>query len=479
MGDEDQPATSTEGPPSGGTRRTPSGRGTPRGWLAGALIVLTSVSVVASTFAVWVHRTVFDTDRFMETVSPALDDPVFYHLIGERTSTEVLELLDLDTKVTKSLADLDDLLSQTIRDSVGVGERGRRLLELLDRPKLTVLAPPIVAGLESRVDAGINAFFTSEEFTLRFPDLVEQSHEVVIALARNDMSELPNVYVEGEEVRLNLIPAITEALKQVEEDIRGFFPALDLPDMVTDRVDEGRAQLAAAIGKELPEDFGQLTIMSKDDLGGLQAVAVTLDRAVWALVLVSVALGAASIGVARNRRRSAVHLGLGVVVGITLASVAVGRFERALVDEITSPGGAQAARALFGEVLSDLRTLVLVVVIVAVLVSIAAHLAGRPAWLRGTGDAFGRLTARTSGASVLDRWVAGHHDALRVAGIGVAVLVVVVTTPGFSGALGVVALLIGYLWVVAAARRRVDRAHGYVSSSQVADGMGDEDGSRD
>ena len=47
-------------------------------------VFLTALSVVATTVAVWAHETAIDTDKFMETVQPALDDPALYTALSER-----------------------------------------------------------------------------------------------------------------------------------------------------------------------------------------------------------------------------------------------------------------------------------------------------------------------------------------------------------------------------------------------------------
>ncbi len=47
-------------------------------------VFLTALSVLATTVAVWAHETAIDTDKFMETVQPALDDPALHTALRER-----------------------------------------------------------------------------------------------------------------------------------------------------------------------------------------------------------------------------------------------------------------------------------------------------------------------------------------------------------------------------------------------------------
>ncbi|HEU4895465.1 MAG TPA: hypothetical protein VFT85_06480 [Acidimicrobiia bacterium] len=406
-------------------------------WL---LVVLTSLGVVSSTIAIWAHQTVFDTDRFMETLDPALDDPALYAVLGDRASTSVLEALDLDARVTEALSRLDDYLSQALLDAIELDQRALDLLSRFDRPSLDALAPPIVESLETRITDRIEGFFASEAFVSRFPEVVRRTHEVTIALVRDELEELPNVYIAEGEVRLNLIPFITEALRSVVEDLRGFLPDIDLPAIVSDRLDEGRQQLADAIQAELPEDFGQVTVMSEDALGEVQAVAERLDRFVWLIVLGTILMAALTIALSPARRRTAVHLALGVVIGIAIALVVIRRLESAIVAQVTTPDGSEAARVLLGRVFSSLRSVQWVVAIGAAVVGIVAYLAGRPAWVT-------RVTA-TARSAETSEWVAGHHDALRLAGIAVAVVVFFIVGLELWAVALIAVVLAGYLWLI-------------------------------
>jgi hypothetical protein len=412
-------------------------------WL---LVVLTSLGVVSSTIAIWAHQTVFDTDQFMETLDPALTDPALYAVIGDRASSSVLEALDLEMRVTDALSRLDEYISQALLEAIDLDERALELLSRFDRPSLDALAPPIVESLETRVRDRVESFFASEAFVSRFPDLVRRTHEVTVALVRNEMQELPNVYIAEGEVRLNLIPFITEALRTVVDDLRGFLPDIDLPTVVSDRLADGREQMAEAIQAELPEDFGQVTVMSEDALGEVQGAAERLDRFVWLLVLTTVLLGALTIAVAPARRRTAVHLALGVVIGIVIASVVVRRLEGAILTQVTSPDGNEAARVLLGRVFSSLRTFQWIVAIGALVVGVVAYLAGRPAWVTR-----GVATARSSETT---DWIAGHYDLLRLVGIGIAAVVFFIVGLELWAVVVIGLVLAGYLWLLSEARKR-------------------------
>src|SRR5690606_33084656 len=82
-----------------------------RRWVATVLVVVTTLLVVASTVAVWAHRTVLDTDDFMDAVTPVLDDPAFYAALADHVTEQTLLALDLDARAATRLTELDEMMA--------------------------------------------------------------------------------------------------------------------------------------------------------------------------------------------------------------------------------------------------------------------------------------------------------------------------------------------------------------------------------
>ena len=418
------------------------------------LVILTAISLVTTTVAMWIHETAFDTDQFMETVEPALDNPALYELLSDYVSDQILETLDIEGRIAARLTSVDEYLSEVLLDALEVGDRGQAILDRFDRPSLATLAAPIAEGIETRITAVVDSFITSAEFEERLTGLVERTHTATVALIRGDTADLPNVYTESGQVRLDLIPIITDVLRRVVAEIRDFLPDITLPDILSNRVDEAREQLAAAVGAQLPEDFGQVDLLSEQRLGEVQAGIQRLDRLVWLLALITIALAAVTIWMSPKRRRTIIHLGLGVAGGLVVAIVAIRRVQDAILEEIVSPNGVATARALLGEVVSSLRSWTLVVVLGSIAVAIAAYLAGRPAWIGRLTDEVSKAAAPDVEGSRLGSWIADRHDTLRVAGIVGALVVLYVA--GIS-VLSVVLISAGlglYVWLIAEATHR-------------------------
>lgn len=400
-------------------------RATARSLLTGALVVVTSLMLVASTVAVWGKRTVFDTDRFMTVVDPALDDPAFYDSLSRNVSDQVIEVLDLETRVRERLTQLDQYLAEELVDALGLGEVATSALSLFDRPTLADLTPSIVDPLEERVRGGITGFITSDEFQQRLPLLVRRAHEATLALIDDDLSEFPNVYVADGEVRINLIPVIVDALERVIDLLTGYLPDISLPAFVSDRVDEAREELAAALTVQLPEDFGQLTVMSDESLSSLQDGAQRINRVTWLIVAVTAALLVLTLVVSTNRRRTVVWLSIGITAALAAAWWTIGRIRSAVLDEVAEPDSRAAIAALLEQTRQSFRTYLLVVVVIAVIAGVVAFavahldaLASGGRWVRSQLD--GEPTP-------LNRWVSAHYDGLRVGGfVAAAVLLLLI-----------------------------------------------------
>lgn len=348
-----------------------------RRWVAVVLVVLAALSTVITTASIWIRTTIFDTDRFMGIVQPALDEPALYDLLATRVSDDIILALDVEPRVSGVLTDVDERLIEMVLDALGVSDLRRAILSRLDRPSLTVLAAPIADALNTRITRIVEEFVTSDAFRNRVPGLVRQAHAASVALIRNDLADLPNVYIEDGEVRLNLIPIIVEAARLVVADVRDLLTDVTLPTVISDRFDEGRQQLIDALHTELPDEFGQVTLFRADKLTPIQDTVDRLDRLVSLLMLTTIVLMVGAIVLAPTRRRTVIHLAVGVVGGLVVGLIIVERIEAAILDQITGPRQLAVGHAVLTEVVGSLRSSVLMVAIGAALVGIIAVLLGR------------------------------------------------------------------------------------------------------
>lgn len=423
--------------------------------------MLSALLVVVSVTAVWAHRTVFDTDAFMATVEPALDDPALYVALSDAVSGQALEILDLDARVADRLTELDEYLATALGSAFELDTRITGVLSRLDRPTLAVLAPPISARLEDRVTHVIDELIRSEAFRQRLPELIRRAHQASVTLVRSDVSELPNVYVADGAVRLNLTPVIADALRQVEPEIAEFLPDVELPALISERAAEGRKQLAAALRTQVPEDFGQVTLMSEDSLVVAQQTVHRIDRNVWAVLLITMAVVPAAVAVSPARRRTIAQILVGVVIDVILAAALVRRLRSSFVDDAATPDGRSAVGIVLNATTSSLYTVALLAGLAALAGALVTYLVGRPAWIERSARHAARLVGQSGSGGRFNRWVAGHADLLRIATIVAGTAIIV--APGLDPVPVVVVVLAVSMCMLAislSARRAEQRAPG-------------------
>jgi hypothetical protein len=338
-------------------------------------MALTSLSLVTSVVAVWVHQVVFDTDRFIETLEPVLNDQTLYELIGDEVTESVLDALAIQDRLAEALSDLDTYLSNALSDRNGAGSD---TLDSVDLPSFTRLAAPIADALEERIDTRIHDFVSPERFADSLGSLARQAHRVVVTVIQGDLTEHPNVYVVDDEIRINLIGVIGRVLQPVADDIRAVLPDFDPPDRVSSQLEEGRQQLATALRTDLPDDFGQVTVMSSERLPQAQDLASLLNRYVWISVALTVGLLALTVLIAPDRLQVLIQLGVGVLIAVVAAVLAIRELESAIVAAVVDPGGSMLTTRLLSEVLSSLRTLQILTAAAAILLVGVAYVAAHP-----------------------------------------------------------------------------------------------------
>jgi hypothetical protein len=435
------------------TTETTPGRLRQRKWTAALLVVVSSISIMVSVVAVWAHHTIFDTDAFMETIEPVLQDPALNAALGDYITEEVTGALDLEQRLQEPLADLDAFLTAALLSLVGI-EDVPDFLDRFDRPTLEALAGPIADRFNERIANTVDEVMASSEVAELIPQLVRRSHEGAVALARGDLESLPNVSVEEGDVRFNTLPIIVRVLQAVAAELRELLPDVSLPDALSDRVDEAIAQLKEALGDRVPDDFGQVTIMSEDQLVAIQDTATTLDRWTWGLVILSVVLVAVTILVSPTRRRTVIHLGIGVIIAVILGILLVRRVEDAVIGEIASPARTETARGILASLLQGLQESVVGLIIVATLVAIGFHIAGKPRWVTEPRERLDDLVPDEAGPGAFQSWIVLNYDFVRIGLAGLGLLILFITGLAWIPVIVVGGILAVAYWWLARARDR-------------------------
>ena len=222
-------------------------------WRSMATAVLTLLACLAITVTVpagWTYRTIFNTDAFVDRVTPIGFDPAVTPVLSDRLTTQIFSLIDVEAIVAEALP-----------------------------PQGQILAGPLTGGIEDFVREKVDEVLSSDRFRDRWIQANRFAHTQIVAVLRNE-SEI--VDTAGGRVVLNLLPVVNEALQNIEERAAGLFQKdVDLPEITEGEVpDEVRDRISLALGVEVPEDFGEIVVFESDRLEAAQEAVSFFDRAI-------------------------------------------------------------------------------------------------------------------------------------------------------------------------------------------------------
>jgi len=355
-------------------------RGRTRSIASWILTVLAGIAVAAAVVGYWAHETLLDTEKFMAAVTPAVESDAVKQVVADRLSDQVLEALDLDTRVADALDAAGERMSEAIANALDLSPAQAARLQRLGGG-LQVLAGSIAGGLETRIREAIHTFVTSREGDGLLVDLVAKLHERTVLLLRDELDQLPSIDVESQQVKLNLVPMVAESIRRVvnagivaiggERQI----PPFDSGEDAEQAID----RLAGIVGHDLPPDFGQVALMSEDQLRNAQDLVKTFDRLVWILIGLAILLAIGAFLLAPSWGAGLLRVGAAVAVAVLIGWFAVHAIADAVAQAARTPEGQKAAADIAGAVIHSLQPLATVLILAGLVVALAAFVLDRGA----------------------------------------------------------------------------------------------------
>lgn len=340
-------------------------------WFASwVLIVVGSLLVPVSVVSVWLDRTITDTDRYVETVSPLIRDPDIQRAVEARLQQALYERVDVEAEVRQVLPD-----------------------------RAAVLAGPITAGVKNVVSNLIHRVVTSDRVAQLWDDANRAAQKQAVAALTASNGRKGVVTVD-----------LTDTLKQVVSrlDSAGvpFFSKISVPEV-------------------------KLDVFQSKKVAQVQQAFNLFDKLASVLPWLTLLVLGAGVLAAPNRRKGLAHAAGGWVIGsfTLLVLVAIGRV--VYLGALPTGASLPANTAFFNTITRFLRGSGRTVLVVGLVILLAALLTGpsRPAvsLRRALGRMFG------SAGSGVDRmgldlgpvgaWVGRNLMALRVV-VGVLALIV-------------------------------------------------------
>ncbi len=246
---------------------------------------------------------------------------------------------------------------------------------------LQLLAGSIAGGLETRIREAITTFVTSRDGDGLLVRLVSKLHERTVLLLRDELDQLPNIDVESGEVKLNLVPMVAESIRRVVNagivELGGNrqIPQFDSNEDAEQAID----RLAGILGRDLPPDFGQVALMSEDQLRNAQGLVKTFDRVVWILIGLAILLAIGAFLLAPSWSAGLLRVGVAVAAAVLIGWFAVHAIADAVAQAARTPEGQKAAADIAGAVIHSLQPLATVLILVGLVVALAAFVFDRRA----------------------------------------------------------------------------------------------------
>ena len=321
-----------------------------RSVLAGISLVLACLAILLATVAVWSHQVALNTERFTALAGNALDDPEVIDPLSARISAQVVDALDVQSRLANVLPD-----------------------------RVTAIAGPVTLALQDGLTRRLETLLAEPRMQQALTRTLAFAHERVMNLMRDQAQAVTNL--EGQVV-IEVYPALLVALQELQA--AGIIGAdVQLPDPATSEPPGViRGVLENRLGVTLPADFGTIPIMSVEQLQTAQTVVKAFDIVVIVLIVLAVALSVLAIWLAARRPRMIVFLAIGTIIAFLLARLFTNAATDALTTAIAAEGLRGAVRSILDATLADFRGWALLILIALGIVAVAAWFWSRPATAR-------------------------------------------------------------------------------------------------
>jgi hypothetical protein len=320
--------------------------------IVGVLLVLSCLGMLLSTLTDWTHYRFLNTDNWVALVTPLAHDPRVVEAVSAYAADQAVIALDVRARAQDALP-----------------------------PRAQFLAVPLTQVVRDFTQRTVARLMQTPKFEQVWIATNRTVHAAVLAALRGDTK---NVVITNGVVTINLIPIIDQALQALADRLSGLLPAgVQLPDPSQLQLPEAaRARLSHALGVQLPENFGQITLFQSDQLAKAQQLLRLFDFLAVALPILTAFLIAATIWFSLDRRRTLVQFGLGIAITFFIARLALGYLQGRVIDGINNPTAQAVAGDVITAAVSSLLTWTVLLLVAGVMMAVVAYLFGKPEWFR-------------------------------------------------------------------------------------------------
>lgn len=368
------------------------------------------VGLLCSVIGLWARGTVFDESEVAAAVQSALDEPGVTDALAVRLTDSVMSAVDLESVVREVLP-----------------------------PALQRLTPAIVGGANQLVEQRLTDRLADPDTQERLVSIFERSYARFLDTLEGD-GLVEGVTVQDDELVVNFLPLVGEGLQALQRF--GLIDDVTVPDLTRDGDPaEQIAELEQAFDRDLPDDFAQIVVYQSDSVARAgetveraQQLLITIKRAFYLILAVTVVALVGAVLLARARRRA--------VLILLLSSAGVFVIARAIVnkvlDDVPGIARAPAGQAALAAVSTSLADGLVKAFGVGALLFVLAALV---VYLLDPQCAVRRRLAASTGSASLASLVAANRTVVMLVAFGAALLVITLAGWNWLSVLIAVALV--------------------------------------
>lgn len=292
--------------------------------------LLTPIAVVGH----WGHRTVIDSERYIATVGPLIEQPEVQEALSVAVTDAVVAQVDTKTQIS-------GLLDTLFPDS--------RFND--------ALSAPIAAGINSLIGELVTRFIASDVFAKAWITLNEAAQKGLVRLLEG--GEEGPVRMVGDDVVLDL----SAALATIQQHL----------------VDNG---IDAAANLTIPESDRQIVLMNAPALAQLRLIYSLTSPILQWFPLIIAALFALAVALSRRRARIVVATGIVLAVWGFLLLLALGGGSEAFTNELAGTPFGPASTVFYDTLFTYLISGLQAILVLGIVLVIAGWFGGRTRWAR-------------------------------------------------------------------------------------------------
>ena len=344
------------------------------------LIVIGCVLAPVAGVAVWTNNQVSDTDRFVRSVSPLIEDPDVQNRITDRVTATIFQYVDVQGLANEAVAALE---AQGLPPDLG--------------NRLQTFTPSLTSAATGFVHDRVAQLVASPAFVSAWNATLTTAHRQMVSVLSGDSK---SVVVRGDSVYLDLAPFI---------------------DLAKTRLND--AGLTAV--NLVPEVHPTVELAKADTLVRAQTAYNTLNPVAGVLPWIVLGLLVVGVYLARDRFRAMVGAGLGVVVSMVVLAAGL-LVARSMLVGAVPPGAAPATASGFDIVVTYLRIGLRALIVLGLVLALAGFLAGRSESAvrirRWSADRLHSIRGGPAAGGPVASWVRSYFRGLRIGAVMLAVL---------------------------------------------------------